>query len=240
MIIPIAIAGIVLVIMLFTFNLTVTNGIINTLIFYVNIIGINYSQFCFNSNSPYCTLLSLINLDLGIETCFYDGMDWYAKMWLQLVFPSYLIIIAFILIFGSRYSPKLQRLTANRVLKVLATLFLLSYTKVLQTVCQVLFFFSSLTHLTNKQTTLVWSVSANVTTFSAKFCILYTVCLILFIIMLIFNAVLLFPRTASRWSFINYFKPLLDAYFGPYKQRYPFWTGLQLLIRSCFLWFISS
>ena len=39
-VIPIAIAGIMLLIMLFTFNLTVTNGIINTLIFYVNIISI--------------------------------------------------------------------------------------------------------------------------------------------------------------------------------------------------------
>ena len=48
------------------------------------------------------------------------------------------------------------------------------------------------------------------------------------------NIVLLFPRTVSRWSFINYFKPLLDAYFGPYKQNYPFWIGVQLLIRSCF------
>ena len=160
MIIPIAIAGFVLVIMLFTFNLTVTNGIINTLIFYVNIISINHSQFCFNSNSPDCTLLSLINLDLGIETCFYDGMDGYAKMWLQLAFPSYLMLIAFILIIGSRHSSKLQRLTANRVLKVLATLFLLSYTKVLLTVCQVLFFFSTFTHFPSKHTTLVWSVGA--------------------------------------------------------------------------------
>ena len=234
MIIPIAIAGIVLVIMLFTFNLTVTNGVINALIFYVNIISINYSQFCFKSNSPDCTLLSLMNLDLGIETCFYDGMDGYAKMWLQLVFPSYLIIIAFTLIIVSRYSPKLQRLTANRVLKVLATLFLLSYTKVLMTICQVLFFFSTVTQLPSKHATLVWSISANIVPFGVKFCILYIICLILFIILLIFNALLLFPRTVSRWSFINYFKPLLDAYFGPYKQRYSFWTGWQLLIRSCF------
>ena len=233
-IIPIAIAGIVLVIMLFTFNLTVTNGIINTFIFYVNIISINYSQFCFESHSPDCIILSLFNLDLGIETCFYDGMDGYAKMWLQLAFPSYLMIIAFTLIIGSRHSTKLQRFTANRVLKVLATLFLLSYTKVLLTVCQVLFFFSSVTHLPSNHTTLVWSVDTGVVLLGMKFCILYSVCLILFIILLIFNVVLLFPRTVSRWSFINHFKPLLDVYFSPYKPKYPYWTGLQLLMRSCF------
>ena len=234
LIIPIAIAGVVLVMMLFTFNLTVTNGIINTLIFYVNIISINYSLFCYDSNSPDCTILSLLNLDLGIETCFYDGMDGYTKMWLQLVFPSYLMIIAFTLIIGSRHSSKVQRLTANKVLKVLATLFLLSYTKTLLTVCQVLFFFSSVTHLPSEHSTLVWSVHTGVELFGVKFCILYTVSLIVFLLLLLFNTFLLFPRTVSRWRFINYFKPLLDAYFGPYKQKYQFWIGLQLFIRSCF------
>ena len=234
LIIPIAIAGVVLVMMLFTFNLTVTNGIINTLIFYVNIISINYSQFCFDGNSPDCTMLSLLNLDLGIETCFYDGMDGYTKMWLQLVFPSYLMIIAFTLIIGSRHSTKLQRLTANRVLKVLATLFLLSYTKTLLTVCQVLFFFSSVTHLPSEHTTLFWSVDTGVELLGVKFCILYTVSLILFTMLLLFNGLLLFPRTLSQLKCINYFKPLLDAYFSSYKQKYPFWTGVQLLIRSCF------
>ena len=234
LIMPIAIAGVVLVIMLFTFNLTVTNGIINTLIFYVNIISINYSQFCYDSNSPDCTILSLLNLDLGIETCFYDGMDGYTKMWLQLVFPSYLMIISFTLIIGSRHSSKLQRLTANRILKVLATLFFLSYTKILLTVCQVLFFFSPVTHFPSKQTSLFWSVDTGVELFGVKFCILYVICLIVFIILLIFNTLLLFPRTLSHWKFINYFKPLLDAYFGPYKEKYPFWTGLQLFIRSSF------
>ena len=220
--------------MLFTFNFTVTNGIINTIIFYVNIISINYSQFCFESHSPDCTILFLFNLDLGIEMCFYDGMNGYANMWLQLAFPSYLMIIAFTLIIGSRHSTKLQRLTANRVLKVLATLFLLSYTKVLLTVCQVLFFFSSVTHLPSNHTTLVWSVDTGVVLFGVKFCILYSVCLVLFLILLLFNVVLLFPRTMIRWSFINHFKPLLDVYFSPYKPKYPYWTGLQLLIRSCF------
>ena len=140
MIIPIAIAGIVLVIMLFTFNLTVTNGIINALIFYVNIISINYSQFCFDSNSPECIILSVLNLDLGIETCFYDGMDGYAKMWLQLAFPSYLMLIAFTLIIGSRYSSKLQRLTANSVKSTCHNIFTILYKSIINIVSSVVLF----------------------------------------------------------------------------------------------------
>ena len=113
-IIPIAIAGIVLVIMLFIFNLTVTNGTINTLIFYVNIISINMSIFSPVCYPVVCTLLSLLNLDLGITTCFYHGMDDYAKMWLQMMFPAYLIMTAIILILTSRYFTIMHRMTAQR------------------------------------------------------------------------------------------------------------------------------
>jgi len=42
----------------------------------------------------------------------------------------------------------------------------------------------------------------------------------------------LFTRTLSRFNVINKFKPLLDAYQGPYKFKFYYWTGLQLLIRA--------
>ena len=234
-ILPIAIAGIALVIMLFLFDITVTNGTINSFVFYVNTISINYSTFCHEKYSVYCTLLHLLNLDLGIETCFYNGMDDYAKMWLQLIFPSYLLTIAFALIIGSRYSNTIQKLTSRRALQVLATLFLLSYTKLLLTVCKTLFFFSVITHLPNKHTTLVWSIDASVPVFGIKFSIIFVVCLIIFLILLLFNILLLFPWTLLRFKYINTFKPLFDAYFGPYKDKYSFWTGFQLLVRAIFI-----
>ena len=82
------VAGIVIVILLYLLNLTVTNGTINGIIFYANIISINDSVFLVNDNvfKPLRVFISFINLDLGIETCFYNGMDSYAKMWLQLFF----------------------------------------------------------------------------------------------------------------------------------------------------------
>ena len=92
-IIPIVLAGIVLVITLFIFNITINNGIMNTFIFYVNIVSIDFSMFFPRCNSVVCVFISLANLDLGIETCFYDGMNDYAKMWLQLTFPVYLFLL---------------------------------------------------------------------------------------------------------------------------------------------------
>ena len=233
-IIPIAIAGIVLVIMLFVLNLTVTKGTINTFIFYVNIINTNYSTLLSNCYSPICILLSIFNLDLGIETCFYENMTGYVKICLQLTFPSYLIAIASALIIGSRYSYKVQRLTARRSLHVLATLFLLSYTKILSTVCHVLFFYSNTIYLPSRHTQPFWSTDTSVQLFGITFTTLFVACLIIFITLLIFNTLLLFTRPLLRFRFVSSFKPLLDPYLGPYKDKYYYWTGLQLLMRAVF------
>ena len=236
LIIPIIVVGFVLVLLLFVLNLTVTDGAVNGFILYANIISINTPILFPNVNhfTPAYTFISLANLDLGIQTCFYNGMDDYAKMWLQLAFPFYLIFIATLIIITSRYSITIQRLTARRALPVLATLFLLSYTKILRIVSSTLFFYSTITHLPSKHTILVWSVDANVPLFGVKFTILFIVCLILFLILVPFNVILLFTRTLSRFNFINKFKPLLDAYQGPYKIKFYYWTGLQLLIRALF------
>jgi len=237
-IIPIAIAGVVLVLLLFLLNLTVTDGSIIPFIYYVNIISIYSAVFFSEHHTPFTqftyAFISIANLDLGIETCFYHGMTGYAEMFLQLVFPFYLLSIAILLIVASRYSTKIQRLTARRALPVLATLFVLSYTKILQTVCTALFFYSSVTHLPSKHTTVMWSVDTSITIFETKFILLFIVCLILFLLLMMFNVVLLFPRYLSRFEFVNHFKPLLDAYQGPYKDKFYFWTGLQLVTRVMF------
>ena len=240
LIVPIAIAGLVLVLLLFILNLTVTDGTISAFILYINIISINTPVFFphFNTFTPAYIFISLANLDLGIQTCFYNGMDDYAKMWLQLAFPFYLILIATSLIITSRYSTTIQRLTARRALPVLATLFLLSYTKILLIVSSVLFSYSTITNLSSNHTTtfsnhttIVWSVDANVPLFSVKFIILFIVCFILFLILVPFNIILLFTRTLSRFTMITKFKPLLDAYQGPYKDKMYYWCGLQLVLR---------
>ena len=161
-------------------------------------------------------------------------MDDYAKIWLQLLFPVYLMFIALALIMGSRYSNTVQRLTAWRGLQVLATLLLLSYTKFLLTVCHVIFFYSTITDLPSEDSTSVWSVDTNIPLFGIKFTILFVTCLAIFLILIPFNILLLFTRPLLRFKFISTFKPLLDAYFGPYKDKFYYWTGLQLLLRATF------
>ena len=235
-IVPIIIAGLIMVLLLFSLNFTVTDGDVNGIILYANIVSINDHLF-FSKGGDFNfsrVSISLLNLDMGIETCFYNGMNDYSKLWLQLVFPFYLFVLVIFFIIASRHSSKLQRLTARRVLPVLATLILLSFTKILRTTSTALFFYSEIIHLPSDHTTLVWSVDTRVTLFGIKFAILFTVCLILFLILLQFIVVLIFTRTLSRFKIINRFKPLLDAYQGPYKSKFYYWMGLQLLTRTVF------
>ena len=232
----IILAGILLVTLIYLLNLAVTNGTINGIIFYANIISINDSVFLINDNvyKPLKMFISFTNLDLGMETCFYNGMDSYAKIWLQLFFPSYLIIIAVSIIIASRYSSRILRLTYTRSLPVLATLFLLSYTGVLRVVLTVLFSYSTITHLPSGHQQLVWSIDASVPLFGLKFTILFITCLVLFLLLIPFNIILLFRRYLSWFRFINHFKPILDAFQGSYKDKYYYWVGVHITLRSIF------
>ena len=231
LIIPIVITGIALVMLLYIFNLTVRSGTVNTCIFYVNIISINVLTLFPNCQSFTCVILSLMSFDFRIKTCFYSGMDDYAKEWIQLMFSFYPIIIATVFIILSRYSNAVQRMTAKRALPVLATLFLFSYTKILIIICNVLFQYSTIFHLPSNKTELVWSFSTTTPLFGLKYLTFIIVCLILFLILLFFNVILIFTRQLSCFKTITTFKPLLDTYFGAYKDRAYYWTGLLLLVR---------
>ena len=233
LIIPIALAGILFVFLLFIFNLTVTDGDINSILLYANIVGINKTILSKPHRVTYM-FVSIANLDLGMETCFYNGMNDYAKMWLQLAFPVYLITLAIVLIMASRYSVKVQRLTARRALPVLATLFVLSYTKVLRTVSYVLFFYQTVTYLPSEHTELLWSVEISIAILGMEFILFFIVSILLLTILTLFNIILVFARFLSFFHCINHFKPLLDAYHGPYKDKFYYWTGLQLVMRTVF------
>ena len=62
--------------------------------------------------------------------------------------------------------------------------------------------------------------SYSVPLFGLKFTLLFITRLVLFIILLAFNIILLFTRCLARFKLINHFKPILDAFQGPYKDRF--------------------
>ena len=229
--IPIIIIGIVFVALLYIFDLTIKYGTVNTCIFYINILDINILMLFPNCESFICVTLSYMNFEFRNNACFYNGMDDYAKEWLHFLIPLFLIITATLLIILSRYSVMVQRLTSKKALPVLATVLLFSYIKLLDFVCGVMFRYSTVTYLPSKKTELVWSVSTTTPLFGLKFLSLFIVCAILFLMLLPFNLILLFTRTLSCLRVVTAFKPILDPYFAPYKDKAYYWTGLLLLVR---------
>ncbi|XP_065897313.1 uncharacterized protein [Dysidea avara] len=230
-----ALIGIILVVIFFVLNFTITNGTIYGLIFYANVISINSSTLFPQDGTyrPLLTFISFLNLDLGIETCFYDGMDEYAKIWLEYVFPVYLIIIVVVIIVLTRHSSRIQRLVQSNGVPVLSTLIFLSYAKLLRTSSVVLFYGVDITHIPGGRSERVWAPDANVEYFGFKFSILFAVSLLVFTLIVIpFTILLLFTKPLLRFRWITKLTPILDAYQSPFANPFRFWVGFRLLIRA--------
>ena len=244
LLIPFALAGVALVFLLLKCNLTVSVGSINGLIFYANIIQVNHTTFFphgAQDMSPLTKGLSIfiawLNLDLGIQTCFFTGMSAYTKAWLQFVFPAYVWIMVGFMIYGSRHYPTVSRLTGSNAVQVLATLFLLSYAKLLRTVIAASFS----TTLTGRDssTPLVWLLDGNVQFFKGMHVGLLVMALVVvfiyiapFTILVLLSPCLQASSNPRIHRLISIkLKPLLDAYQGPYKDKFRYWTGLMLLVR---------
>ena len=126
-------AGIALVTLLLTLNMTVAVGTLNGLLLYVNILSANRSILLPFQEQNYITvIISWLNLELGIDTCYFEGMDTYAKTWIQLVFPFYIMFIVALVIIISSYSSKFSKVIGKKdPVATLATLILFSYATLL-------------------------------------------------------------------------------------------------------------
>ena len=243
LIILFALAGIVLVTFLIALNLTVSVGTINGLIFYANVVKIYEPIFFPNGHVKlFSQFISWINLDLSIETCFIDGMDSCSKTWLQFIFPGYVWFLLILIIILSQYSSKVVRLVGSHAVPVLATMILLSYTKLIRTVFQALYFVNIQCNGNNNVTLLRWYIDANVQ-YVGGYCHLplfffSLAVLILLIVPYTFYllTIPLFEGPLSKYmcccqKLLTYMKPFFDAYGGPYKDKCRFWTGFLLLVR---------
>ena len=242
-----AIGGVVLVIFIKVTDLTTAGGLINGLILYANFVKASgYVYFTANSSTTYLkfcrVFIDWVNLDFGIETCFFNGLNGYWKTWLQFVFPIYIWTIALSMILMARYSIKMSHLLGNNTVPVLATLFTLSYAKLFRVIITAIQY-TVLEDAESNNTMTVWSYDGGIGYFDARHSILLLVAvLVLLFLWLPYTCVLLFVqclhlsgiRTISR--FVSRMQPFLDAHCGPFKIRHRYWFGLLLVGRAILLW----
>ena len=239
--IPFALAGVALIILMLKCNLTVSTGTLNGLIFYANIIRANHAVFfplgrSEGFNSFLSVFIAWLNLDLGVEVCLFRGMDAYIRTWLQFVFPLYIWVLVGFMICLSRYSTTIARLSGSNTVSMLATLFLLSYAKLLRTIIASI----SFTTLTDRHgnTSAVWLLDGNMPAMKGSHIPLVVMSIVALVVYVLpfTMLVLLGPCLQSRSNhrllqWVTKIKPLLDAYQGPYRDKFRYWTGLLLVVR---------
>ena len=152
-------------------------------------------------------------------------MDAYFKTWLQFLFPLYIWSLVGLIIIASNYSSRVGRVFGSNPVAVLATLFLLSYAKLLRTIIATLFF-TYLDYPNNEQVA-VWLYDGNIRYLHGKHIILFLVALLTFLILFLPYTILLtvaqcVQANSNRRFFywINSYKmkPFLDAYQAPYIE----------------------
>ena len=119
-------AGVALVVLLIVLKLTVATGMVNGLIFYANIVALNRDIFFPPGEFNWLKVfIAWLNLDLGIQVCFFNGMDTYIHTWLQFLFPLYIWTLVGVIIVISHHSTWITRQLGSNPVAVLATLFLM-------------------------------------------------------------------------------------------------------------------
>ena len=248
LVLPFALAGIALVMVILLLNLTVDVGTLNGLIFYANIVHSNreaYFQHTREINNFHAIFISWLNLDFGIESCFYNGMDIYVYSWLQFLFPFYLWFLIGAIIFICRYSQRASRSLGRNPVAALATILFLSYGKILNAIIAPLSKTELVLISTNESfsTRSVWLYNGSVEYFTDP----KHIALGLFSILILLLAFVpyTFILLCGHWliaysdkcflSWLNQIKPVLDVYYAPFKQEARYWIGLTLLARSALL-----
>ena len=241
-----AAAGVLLILIIAVLNLTVTHGMINGLIFYANLIWA-YQSILLPSDFGrelivHKTFIAWLNLDFGIETCFFRGMNAYSKAWLQFVFPFY---TAGLFLLGLRYSSKLSKLFESRSISTLATLLFLSYSKLLRAIIaclQLVTYYTYNDSNIDRSINIVWAIDGNYSYGRHPHIYLLLAAIACFILLWIPYTLLLFSmqwlRSVDHFGplkFIGRYKPLYDAYFAPLKDKHHYWFGLLLLSQGLLL-----
>uniref|UniRef100_A0A1X7UWU5 Right handed beta helix domain-containing protein n=1 Tax=Amphimedon queenslandica TaxID=400682 RepID=A0A1X7UWU5_AMPQE len=210
-----AVMGVLLVVLLIALNLTVSVGTLNGLLFYANIVKLYEPVFSRKGALPVLSqVISWINLDFGFEICFYNGMDSYAKQWLQFAFPLYLWIIIIIIIqLCKRYVRTIVIVLHKREVTL---------------------------HCTNDESVRsvsLWYEDPDVEYAKGKHAGLFGFALLVSVFFVIPYTLFLLCHPVLEKYLSHFklfkswsrFKPIIDAYSGPMKDQYRFWPGLLLL-----------
>ena len=235
-----AASGILLILFLIGCNFTISEGTINGLFFYAHVVHRNSDSFfptssIRNNNIIFRLFIAWLNLDLGLEVCFYKSMTQYQKDWIQCGFLFYLCILELAIIVLSHKYIFFTRLFGRNVVKVLATLFLLCCAKMIDIGISSLEF-AYIGHSDSPET-IVWLFDGNVRYLTGKHILLFVLGCMFCSLALVYALVLLFIQCLQRRSnmcclrWVDKWRPFFEAYTSPCHINYRFWPGFLFFTR---------
>ncbi len=238
------VAGILLVAFLILLHLTVAAGTINGVLLYANVLNISREIFfpvAARSGWGFKILgvfIAWLNLDAMLIRCFYDGLDFYSHVWLQFLFPFYLWVLMGVVIVVCKMSARVSRLLGNNPIAVLATILLMSYTKLLHTSQEALSH-TYLEHSWESSREKVWYLDPSMPYFKGRHIplVLFAwglifILIIPYILLLLFGYFLQGYSNRRWFRWFNNFTPLLDAYYAPFRKHTRCWPAVMLLVRG--------
>ena len=240
LLIPLLIAGPALIALICCLNLTVSVGSANGFLLYLNIIAINSDVLTTTKDST--DFMQALGFQPFIGVCFYNGMDAFASTLLTYLFPVYLLILVGLICLLPKCKwvnmHKINRRIGPRITPVLATVILLSYTQLAESVVHSLLFVE--VYVTDGNTTtsrLVWMFDGSLEYFhSPKHIVL--ACLALLVLMcflLPVTVIAIFGDLFRRFSRGPWYMNFLDSFHGAFRFRFGFWIGIRILLRILFI-----
>ena len=237
----ILLSGIVLIILIMFLNMTVTEGTLNGIVIYANIMYTHQRYLPdYGIMSTICRIfIAWFNFDISFDLCFYNGMKGYHYIWLIYGYTFYLIAIQIVIIFLCRKFFLFTRLFGRNIIKVLASVVFLVYSPLLYAIIQTVQFTIlqiSKPNGTHPEEKYVWYFDGNIQYLGTKHIPLFIVGVLSTIVVLWFTCSLLLVQCLQRTNLIcckwvGRLKPFFDAFTGPCHDNYRFWPGFLQLMR---------
>lgn len=229
--------GIILMLLIMFFQFTISDGFLNGVLFFSNILTVYLPYFSGSSKvSLYFVVFFWLSLKVGFETCFFDGMTTLASTFLHFVFPAYLYFLLLIIVLLSRWSTRFSRLLAASCrgfspTKLFVTILVMTYSSLLET-CIAVLSFTVLVDVDTNAKSHHWRYDPSVTYFHGYHAALGVLSLLLLAFFLIPSPFLwMFPSKVTSITLFRRFTPLYDAVWAPLKPRYRFWVSFRLILR---------
>ena len=220
--------GILVIVSLFTFRITLVSGTINGLIFSASVAHTGLLDILAMKNPKHSILKSYtkfisvvlhwLNLQAGFSVCLYNGMDAIVKTAVQPIFCIYLFLLVILIGLISRYSQRLSNLISSSAIPVLATTIHISFSHLC--ISAIESFMWNSVFVENGTTIMVervWLIDGNVQYFDVRHvALMVSAGVVTISLTLPYLVLVTFGLQLMHISFINkYFKPILDVVYAP-------------------------